>query len=103
MTAKNKITMITKNKKKSSGLEYHISLHWMNGGDEDDYFLHSRAIEKLFPRSCSGSGMGMGGCDVSFYCKKTDTVGKIVIGLVQYANKHNLLDPDIMITFQENE
>jgi hypothetical protein len=30
-------------------------------------------------------------------------VGKIVTGLVQYANKHNLIDPDIVISFQENE
>ena len=93
---------MTTKKKSSNCLEYHISLHWMNGGDEDDYLLHSRASEKLFPRSCSGSGMGMGGCDVSFHCKKTDTVGKIVAGLLQYANKHDLLDPDILISFVEN-
>lgn len=95
--------MTTKKKKSSNCLEYHISLHWNNLGDDHEYFLHSRAIEKLYPRSFSGSGMGMGGCDVSLYCKRTDTVGKIVSGLVQYANKHNLIDPDILISFQENE
>jgi len=46
--------------------------------------------------------MGMGGCDVSLHCKKTDTVGKIVAGLLRYTNKHNLVDADISISFLEN-
>ncbi len=95
--------MATKNKKKtSSDIEYHISLMWMSGVDEDNYLQHSRAIEKLFPRSFSGSGMGLGVSDVSLYCKKTDTVGKIVGRLLQYANKHGLPEADITISFVEN-
>ncbi len=94
--------MTTKNKKKSSNsLEYHISLHWMDHGD-DEYFQHSRAIQKLFRRSFSGSGMGAHGSDVSLYCKKIDTVNKIVTGLIQYANKYDLRDVDIRISMFEN-
>jgi hypothetical protein len=93
---------MTTKKKSSNCLEYIISFQWRDEGT-DEYFQHSRAIEKLFPRSFNGSGMGACGSDVSLHCKKINTVNKIVTGLIQYANKHNLLYVDITITITENE
>jgi len=81
---------------KKSKVEYSFWINWVG----DDYFTHSRALEKMFPRVCTGSGCGPNGADVTFRTKKKEVVAATIAGLLQYAEEHGLRDVEFGISVE---